>query len=166
MNYNYNLNNFKILKFSFFNLYLNYNKNIFKINKFLLRFNSKNINIIQNSFFNLNFKMGDCLIPQPMLFEKKINFINLLGLVKKSEELLTSIVPKNHILKIYQIFFQKKKIKNIKITSYITFNITKINNFFIIKKNLVEFIYYIKFIELNKILKTGKSIKHNYIYND
>lgn len=71
-------------------LYLGYNFNL-KKNKNLLKYNSKNLNIYQNSHWDENFKFVDIILPNILFFEKRTYlYINCLGLLKRITPLLSN----------------------------------------------------------------------------
>lgn len=75
-------------------LYLGYNFNI-KNNKNLLKYNSKILNIYQNSHWDENFNFVDIILPNILFFEKRTYlYINCLGLIKRIPSLF-SILNKN-----------------------------------------------------------------------
>jgi hypothetical protein len=100
----------KYINKSSFYLYLNYTLPIL-LNKSLQYFNSKNINIYQNVYYNENYIFADILIPQSNLLELNTKiYINLLGLVKKQININSifnsNILDSKILLTKYKILFK------------------------------------------------------------
>lgn len=71
-------------------LYLGYNYSI-KNNKNLIKYNSKLLNIYQNSHWDENFDFSDIILPNITFFEKRTYiFINCLGLIKRIPALFSN----------------------------------------------------------------------------
>ena len=101
-------------------LYLGSNTNL-QFNKNLIKYNSKILNIYQNSHWNENFDFVDIILPNLSFFEKRTQlYINCLGLIKRIPSLF-SILNKNlfddlEVLNLFiQLFPQFKMIPNYEI---------------------------------------------------
>lgn len=123
-----NFNLFNSLNLDIFNCYLYLGSNInLQFNKNLNKYNSKILNIYQNSHWDENFDFVDIILPNLSFFEKRTQlYINCLGLIKRIPSLF-SILNKNlfddlEILNLFiQLFPQYKTIPNYEIvqTNYI-----------------------------------------------
>jgi len=72
-------------------LYMGYNFNL-KNNKNLLKYNSKILNVYQNSHWDENFDFVDIVLPNILCFEKRTYlYINCLGLIKRIPALFSNI---------------------------------------------------------------------------
>lgn len=119
------INNFNLFNSLNFNiltcyLYLGSNTNL-QFNKNLIKYNSKILNIYQNSHWNENFDFVDIILPNLSFFEKRTQlYINCLGLIKRIPSLF-SILNKNlfddlEVLNLFiQLFPQFKMIPNYEI---------------------------------------------------
>lgn len=89
----HNANSFQFITKNEFNcyLYLGYNFNIYN-NKNLLNYNSKTLNIYQNSHWDENFNFIDIILPNILFLEKRTYlYINCLGLIKRIPALFSTV---------------------------------------------------------------------------
>lgn len=124
----HSVNLFNLSNFNQFNCYIYLGYNFFnKNNKNLVNYNSKILNIYQNSHWDENFNFVDIILPNILFFEKRTYlYINCLGLIKRIPPLF-SFTNKNlftdvEILTFFiNIFPQFYKIPNNKLmtNSYI-----------------------------------------------
>jgi hypothetical protein len=118
------LNDFNLFHSIEFNcyLYIGYNFNI-KNNKNLLKYNSKSLNVYQNSHWDENFNFIDLILPNILFFEKRTYlYINCLGLIKRipalfsnfNKNLLNDIDILSFFFQICPQFYNTPNITNIK----------------------------------------------------